>query len=808
MRSSVLAALLLVGCVEARPLPPVEAADGDLVVLAVTAPDGTTSVRSYIEGAAPPSFAIEEDDELYAWVLARRDVVDADGAPVTDLGALEVGLHRPDDRCLGATAFAPHVLYPGDRCPLPSFAASQSSGDGPRASVAIGVAGAAPCEPHRVEPVNPSWDLVAPDPNFWPYDAVATTQGVTAVFSEHRVVRTDRAARTAPFAGPVHAAAGTASGTFVVAAENIGVEAEGTDVTLFDEDLDALRTVALNHRTQRIRRLGDQLLFLGHTRRQPRALVCDDELDCAPLNVDGLALLGGDGRDAVVLDDGLLALIFDKGVLLVERVVARDEAPEPVVADDTHGTIRVATSTGVPWRAWPVLLSSAPGRIDDRYNIVEARRVGDQGVALCVDGVDGSLLLYGTYARAHLEAAPPAFEVVLRHDFVCGGLSDAPGGAVRAHFVDGRGVQIGADGTATALARYEAPGLPSSPARLSTIDGRTYARLGDDRLYVDEAPFTLLYGPEAATRGRVVALLAGASTVVYASGAIVAPSGERTTMPIDVAASDGETILVGGSDATGAWVQRFDGEQLGEVVRIDAPGLRAVAPLRAGWFVVATSDGRLLRLADTVDEIAIRWDDPSTTATEVAPTGRCDFGIDIAGDPLRGADGGQGAGWIVGCQGLVLRVHPYADPPIAWRVATERADQPLDSMIDVPLYGVDASCPDDVIVAGPDVRQRRELRGVALAIVGADSTCAAPFDDRCLIDADLLRAPPTATFTALGHLRRVHRRGASVLLGYDRGVRGLATGDRFVLADAPSALGSDASGFVFGTSAGRIFESR
>jgi hypothetical protein len=141
---------------------------GDVLVLA--AADASNALTHSLVAVYPdlPSLtAIPPSDATYAWVIAGKDIIQADGEPLEDaqlLGlklisapnapgapaALPAAMPGSCGRCLAPTSVPPQTIYPGDDCPIPSFATAVGGASAPamlKATLRLEWPGACPCLP-------------------------------------------------------------------------------------------------------------------------------------------------------------------------------------------------------------------------------------------------------------------------------------------------------------------------------------------------------------------------------------------------------------------------------------------------------------------------------------------------------------------------------------------------------------------------------------------------------------------------------------------------------------------------------------
>jgi len=563
-----------------------------------------------------------------------------------------------------------------------------------------------------------------------------------------------------PFAGPVNGAVALPTGGFLVASESMSDKA--TDLWVLDAELrpkvDEMGNVraldlGLSERfhTLKMTTAGDRLVLAGRLIRAMSSMVlCDlptvdsTFVDCDPFTDAatgrGFRWVGASARAALAVDSDVavaLARRPDDGstpwpvehfeireipvsMSLRGSETARDEAAPkslvehfgPAVAlqrmwrstviDDRAflcGALKdstrmfIATATVAPMPSWSVVYIGDEYQFCEGFAAVTATSstqraavrgsTGDWYLDVHADGRVGQATRYDrsiTKMRVSVFSLEHGAEGWVLATSVDGEAFRARGGfadfeqvwGARSYEFDHFWRAVAADGD-----RFVVFG---SLPKMMIVEGGT-------KRTVDLPEFTDLDIPASA---------------VGASGGVVMVAGRR------------RILVPGGPTRDEFWIRRVqvDTGASVELARSSTVAYIDLAPVAPDVFVVTDDRGNLYVLRDdTLTDVEIDWDDPTTAELEERPRtpNGCserspsipprptDLGTD---DIFRAVDGAGGFAWVVGCQSAIVRVHAFSDPPRATRVLAERFDGwPLASP-SVPLFSaVRTFCADDVVIA-------------------------------------------------------------------------------------------------------------
>ncbi len=802
------ASLALTACTSVDPLPfDVDGAPGDLVVIATVADDVVTSRRA-IRWEDAPILTVADDEALHLWLLRAGDLVDAAGAPLTNerLDAVAV---RPAERgaCRGATTTAPQIVYPGDVCPLPSFAEHFAEPpEAPRPALSLVWPGTTTCDLDANDPpASVTWSLEAPDPDFWPHEVYAVVPGTNTIgaFGEHHAIAAPTGASgTPPFVNSVLSAVGIADG-FVVASNNPARPLRA-DVTHFDSNLAVVRGPRdVGFRPERMRRHGDALIVTGEgpQLRQAKVRICDTSLDtCSNLNPDELGFLGRAMLDATPLADGALLAIGDHGLLVVERIPRADEVLDVTTdlleGSQARGTLSTATGT-IAWNAFAKAFAGRDEAFVRAYRMLRVAQLTDGRALVCASAAD-TLVLSAEINRRHAEARPDPLTILAQIPGQCSGIS-VDGEALRVTTDVGASVSVGADVETTTRITLEDVGVPAVLDTIADVtiaaraDGAFFERVGDT--------FEPRYVPVSPLRGAPVEVVeADETSALLPDGSLQTFDGASrtlvTTATVVAATDNGDGFVLVLANDDGLALRRTDGTDWTsppEPLMIDA--VRDLAVVASGAVVLADTRGRLHLHDGTTRLISIDWDDPLTEAVETAPGQPFGCGFSTHPDDiLRAVTAWGGTSWAAGCDGALLRVAAYADPPTATRVAFVS-----DALGSRSFSAALATCPDELLLGtGTDASDDPRVWRFA--------DCeSAP----CGTDADRFTGAPSADPASLGGVLDLALRGGRTLVLHERGVHFLGSDALFRIEDPPWRGGYLPDGTpVFTTFNGRSFFGR
>ncbi|MEQ9504306.1 MAG: hypothetical protein RIT81_46045 [Deltaproteobacteria bacterium] len=802
---SCVALLALTACTSVDPLPfEVDGAPGDLVVVVTVADDVVTS-RRVTRWEDAPILTVADDEALHLSLIRAGGLVDAAGVPLADerLDAVAV---RPAERgaCRGATTTAPQIVYPGDVCPLPPFAEHFADPpDAPRPALSLVWPGATTCDLDTNDPpASVTWSLESPDPSFWPHAVYAVLPGTNAIgaFGEHHAIAVPGGATvTPPFVNSVISAVGVADG-FVVASHN-PARLLRTDVTHFDPDLGVRRGPRdVGFRPERMRRHGDALIVIGEgpQLRQPKARVCDTSLDtCSNLNPDELGFLGRAMLDAVPLADGALLAIGDHGLLVVERIPGADEVLDVTTdlleGSQARGTLSTTTGT-IAWNAFAKAFAGRDEAFVRDYRMLRVAQLADGRALFCASAAD-TLVLTGDIGRRHAVARPDPLTIVAQVPGRCSGVS-VDGEAMRVTTDVGASVVVGVDVETTP--RTILPNV-GAPAYLETLEDVTIATRADGAVFERSGEtFAPRYVPASPLPGAPVEIFE--TFALFLDGAIQTFDGvDRTlvtTATIVAAAESADGFVIILADDDGLALRRTDGTDWTsppEPLAID--DVRDLAVVASGAVVLADARGRLHLHDGATRTITIDWDDPLTEVVETAPGQPFGCGFSThPDDVLRAVAAWGGTAWAAGCDGALLRVAAYAEPPTATRVAFVS-----DALGTRSFSAALATCPDELLLGtGTD---------------GSDDPRVWRFADcegaPCGTDADRFMNAPSADPAGLGGVRDLALRDGRTLVLHERGVHFLGSDALFRIEDEPWRGGYLPDGTpVFTTFNGRSFFGR
>ncbi|MBI2376446.1 MAG: hypothetical protein HYV07_20795 [Deltaproteobacteria bacterium] len=627
------------------------------------------------------------------------------------LGALSSGCRR----CAHPEASDRQLIVPGDLCPPPIFSESVVNGapasaevvEATRQSLLILWPGECECDPEplllddTIAPVDVRTLAPMDEPTFYPELAPSSDGSITFFGLGSMLTLSPGGAReerrwttNGPYASGPDAAVAVRSGHVV--AEKVPPSPEARSAgNLRGIDLLLLpRSGGVAHRLQT--GLGDvnelieapgRDLFLVSGARSARSplegdraslMVCaprGSELSCAELSPPNFGV-EDEMLGARVLTNGALVAISELGrLLLFERLPDPDEVVRHEPRGD-GGALLLRDESRIAYRYLDLL----PGEeVDGVHHLAT---FGDRAYAcMTLNDSEASTVVLSTGISAALETSDFRTRSCSgRQEFGCTALFSRPDG-IRAWIplVDGfdgtspgRPIDFDSGGrwASAQSCGAEAPSIPGvevdevrwtgNGLYVLDVAGRWYA-LADDGQSLE-----LVQGSRDVERFTAVA---GSSNRAWAFSstvaAVVGPEGlverselgsafrstPRAAVHLEVT---GELVVAGRR-----WISRLSPD-LEVRSTLVLPGvLVSVASLDGRRALVATEpksdrDPMLFELLeDSLRPIEIDWDDPSTSKHET----RSDFDCKA---PVRHISGSQGAGFAVGCEGLVLRLLPSA----------------------------------------------------------------------------------------------------------------------------------------------------
>lgn len=727
---------------EALPIFPGAGAD-DLVIAAIESADGELqTVTSFLVRERPPSFARTAGSKLHFFLAAEGDLRGIDGATfATGLASrLEVvDGARPGgacDRCNGATASAPQLLYDGDRCTLPPF--FSYSGDGDPQAIAsrlrLTVRGECACERYREDPAGalPVISLYDLDGDVWPHDAVAVTAGgVAGLFGEHHsiTVQPDGTRTVADAVSPFDGigtpltATGTRDETFWIAALR---DDDQNSTVVLDARLNTLtHDLPPEFSAHRVRALDDgRVLALGKINRAARTFLCNSAAPTACREiVPAIELLGVSFTDAAIASDGTIILAGFSGLLFLDGFPT---GPVPSTAC-TFGQIECSGELpgGVRYRA--VALPDDVRRLDFVQSVAVA---GDDRLLVCTHGLGAELSSVALEPGIATATTALIFEPLASRAEPCGRFSRGDAlGAQKMVFGSGTALWIPATGPAVEEPSSKVRGAESNFDHLISWTGETPREVFVDGVRV--------YGDPALEEARLVELIADRDRVLglrsdgkielitefqKASAQLLLQAGEAITAGA-IDRGDGSLVVaVAGADGVG--LARASGSALGALSRIDhgalSGGVAVLDSVGPGVFVLGTFEGAVWVLSGS-----------TLARAELDP------GCALNGASFTGITAVVGRAWISGTSGVFLEVNAYADPPRARCIALTRETQTHAPAGTKPwITGALGLCADDVLIgASADSNEARNARGSIWELTSAER-CTDPDLDRCVVDAD------------------------------------------------------------------------
>ncbi|MBI2377226.1 MAG: hypothetical protein HYV07_24715 [Deltaproteobacteria bacterium] len=389
-------------------------------------------------------------------------------------------------------------------------------------------------------------------------------------------------------------------------------------------------------------------------------------------------------RDIELLANGVLAVALDGAlVAFFERWVRPEEVAGSSYDGPTSGSIRLFDGTSVRFRIFELggvpLQDHAIMALGDR--IVGIGRSHDLRSGITVSRVGSDL-----EPQPELTACMPGLFT---------GFSRPAADVVRAHF----GTERAFDARLGATGSFPCPELEPAPwfdTRHTPLGiGRTLFTDERGNWYVSSSSSSRSIAYGAGEFERFGAALARERKLfaLSMSAAVSFPDGERIALSfpsLPLAATwepEGGRTLVAGHD----WLTILHSD-LSTLVTIPMPGTalvaRALAPLTKDRFLVLNGQS-LFMVDEGLVEIETLWDDPNSEEVEEKPP-PCD-------DIYYAASSVGGVGWVVGCEGLLMRVLSRGGLVRAERVAFSGRYHTLFSQRE--LTAVEGICPDRALVA-------------------------------------------------------------------------------------------------------------
>jgi hypothetical protein len=562
-----------VACIRVESAP-IAAAPGDLVVLAAASDSGAISNSThYLAPGPPPRLSRKDGEHIIAFVIPKDQIWGDDGAPIdsemlatmsVEPGATPTVQVGACGRCLIPSDQPPLVVSPGDRCPVPGFAAyvdletqtsSSSLAERIRRSLRLSWPGECACAPYA-PPQTPqpmSYAMDYPGLGFWPVEAFAVTpEGLLGLFSEHSNVSRrpdgstlDPEDSSPTYSGSVLAAAGAPGGLFWVASlQKTGQRGTRLDV-LQETSSNGLHFIPVSGNVDMPVRPVD-LVYLAPDRvalaigtgspDNAKSAICTAStapavVTCMELNPDGVSYLGIYMNSGTRMPDGTIVISAEYGFLLLEHAIdptrswtRRVDGGTPSMED--HGVFIDDRGVSVQWRIHRLRFDN--GDFDTAgYDVQRISSVGSLLVA-CLNGQGseaGNVLIYGaTIDRTALDptTSPPGLKLIDRVVGNAGCDYSTVAGhpdQLRIHFNYGGSEVIDRTGAVIAHEPAQAfPGMSLAPDRLFSGGGYTFAmRNGGEVWRRDDttasSTFVQIYGPVGYTDAPVIALIERAGDI-------------------------------------------------------------------------------------------------------------------------------------------------------------------------------------------------------------------------------------------------------------------------------------------------------
>lgn len=735
------------GCLPAPvPSPPLD--ESGLVIAAVFDPISEQIVAVHARRAL--AIAASEDLRVFAWSIpdeALGGEYPGDPDPVFE------GKSPPIEscgRCLAPSPFPPAVLHPGDLCPIPEYskwfdgtAWSDGEQEDPvalriRNAISLAWPGSCAFPKEEIAPATPRALRTIPEerpgddgvPGFGPDGStlVAVLDGLTIEHGGQRI------SRPYPVGFPI-TVQGLGDGRFLVASADPSPHSAEWLPIHVSADLEMTRLAA------------EPSLRLARFFSVPSAPGKIIAVGFVPVQKQGVAFLCAPTAADLNCRRITPAESLDRGTQ-ANVAVAIDERRVFVAADFDHG------SSGLPI----VLVDVESGTFAD--SVIPSAHIdefGDAGVSAA--GALGSTIYVlgggalGTFVAAKelsddlLSSPDPAaalagdWKIVSRAPTKvgCSGIVRSPG-RLYLGCADDSSVEIRSDGTIAWVRTSSVFGVPGPVDSIASEGEWAFATSRGRAIYrrFRDGAFEHVVGPSPPRVGAFGAIVERAEGfLAFAHDGLVAPiDGQGVPSPswvasgirgqsVGAALSDGQVFLA---------TSRPDGK--GSVYRFPAVGgeARELASQPA-WSVRSVSEGEVLALTpdgvsvlrdETVESVAINWDDPVTPDVEARPEACEGTRPGVGGDhaelgPLKALDSVGRIAWAVGCDYAIVRLARSKSGWSGQRLSFDRSGAGL-GWDDRGFTAVRALAPDDVLVAapgrGPTVREQGLIWRVSVSSDG------------------------------------------------------------------------------------------
>jgi hypothetical protein len=737
---------LLGGCAPPPVFPLPNGWSEGAVVVAVRV-DREQAVRSAVvltPGIRAAGLPAERGDRVVTFVMEAGELVDAAGAAIDPavLASLDVAIgsaERGCGRCLSPASVAPQIVHAGDACSPPSFARTASFEVGTdelvpveidpeliertRRSVFLTWPGECACTAPMISPATePALELKT-DREGLPVESIARSpEGGVVMLGEHLLERVDSQGRRTernpiPFAGRILAAVGLPGDRFWVASHAPGALRD-TRFDLFDGALDTLLSLsdAIVHRPKHVHYFADRdlVVMAGRGNVQRASLmtcrIADAAADCRELAPDGLEET--ELTDADRTSEGVLGAIGARGTFIAwERALGPDD-PE------------------VRARVFPPIVDGA--------QYASALAALGQRMFACASVPGGAVIVTATITPDLVTdaARAPMWRVSQSSGALCTDLVATSSGTMRAEFEGGRTVELDRFGDPIGADDGPDVGGPVRARHLFADQSEAIVR-EDDAVFLRETSGVVrrLRGNDPPRLGFAGAIVAVGSTF-YVLPALGEPFGELDGVRFPPAGAigadevptaavldeDRSAILVVGTCKTTckSWARLIELSD-----RVQPIALPPEVGDQRLLDIAVASPGVAVAIGER-DVLVIR-EGLATTATIAwsgAAPGACEprSAVAIEDGPLKAVTAAQGVAWVGACDGTLLRVNPFADPPRAEAVRPLDPDPILfDPTLHKipPITALRAICADDLVLAarasGSDAEEEAawiwELRG-------------------------------------------------------------------------------------------------
>ncbi|MBI4822211.1 MAG: hypothetical protein HY791_38485 [Deltaproteobacteria bacterium] len=736
-----------------------EVRSGELAAFVVMGADRTVELAGWV-GERSEVEVSDPEVAVVTFAFPRDRLVDLDGLPLGQQildatrvrGLADSASEGSCGRCVAHDRANRLLALAGSSCPPPEFARTEVQGDRARAEgardlVRLDFPGDCACGRLEVGPERPTLSL-EPAPGFdWTFSKLSETVGGFGVFGEHVSRRVSDEGfevrmNEPTFPGPIAAAAGTPEGGFVVIARDVS-RAEGFHTQVLSADLTVqseisgpdARVLGLLHSA-----LPDRYVMAteGPT-GVPRMLVCNQpasEWDCGELTPRGLELPVGREVARLSWTSRPLALYSPQWMLVFDRAPGTNGPFETVFTSPARGELRGSDGERVRF-LFEVVPNPSQQEVDTIYLALSSTVA-----ALC-------LQLGGADPSARTLVAPIDFERPMNWQELdvrqgrCGGIYFHPDGRFTT-YLGGELIDCSLDGCSAPIT-YRDLAISDPPEALrqaqsgrvlahtqSTVflkgtDGNFSRALGDEYLGV--------FVHAAERHGVALGLTAGGLLIQAGD-----PVSVRSLSPFRQIHAVVDDTSTGGFLVAARVAAAWSLFHLSwpELEAQEVPGLATegasyweLAELAPGRFVVTKDESIFVVHQDQVVDVFIEWDDPATPEIEERPD-KCDR-------LFNHASGASGGAFVSGCNGLVLSVDGYSDPPVARRLSPVGGS--MTSAAD--LRAGYTQCPDDAFFL---------LRGLGftddeygrLWRIGADRRLVEdPINARAQTAAGLASGPPS-----------------------------------------------------------------